>query len=129
MIEAIENNNLELLKQLLVTGSVDSDEDLAEAWSTACVEGTVDCVRVMLDAKVDVNFTGQGSQTGAHAATVRGRLDVLGLLIERGINLDLQDDFTGATALHCALSFRNLECVKVGAVVFWRRRRLFFPYL
>lgn len=72
---------------------VEAGYDLtAEDWMRACAEGDVLVVRRFLDAGFDFSTRNDEGDTGAHAAAVMGREDVLELLLARGMDVDVRSE-------------------------------------
>jgi ankyrin repeat protein len=60
----------------------------------------------MVNAKNDSNWT------PLHMASQEGHLDVVGLLLDRGGDVNIQNE-VGETALHLAVYYGHLDVVKV----------------
>ncbi|HVZ21361.1 MAG TPA: ankyrin repeat domain-containing protein [Vicinamibacterales bacterium] len=65
-------------------------------------QGCVECVRVLLDAKADIDVVDPDEISGLVSALINGHYDVAALLIDRGIDVNLPDK-TGRTALYAAV--------------------------
>ena len=94
--------------------------------------GFVECVRVLLDAKAEVNFAESSSSTAVHLASKYGHVEcvrvclavltvekivlrvllLLQLLIDHKARVNARNK-TGDLPLHYAAVFGNVSCVKV----------------
>ena len=68
----------------------------------AARDGKVDSVRVLLDARADINLVDPDRHTPLILALNNGHYDVAGLLIERGADVNVEDK-VGQTALYAAV--------------------------
>jgi len=68
----------------------------------AAREGCAECVRVLLDAKADINVVDPDQQSALILALINGQYDAAAVLIERGIDVNLQDK-VGRTGLYAAV--------------------------
>lgn len=74
-------------------------------------QGKPDVVRLLLEAKCDVNVQDSRGMTALHHAAMKGELDILQMLIEAGCELNTQDK-NGWTALHNAAYWAHLTVVE-----------------
>jgi hypothetical protein len=69
--------------------------------------GAIDCAKILLDAKADINATDPDGNTGVVLAIISGHYDVAGYLIDKGADPNLAD-VTGRTALYAAAGFSTM---------------------
>ncbi|TET06419.1 ankyrin repeat domain-containing protein [Candidatus Dependentiae bacterium] len=77
----------------------------------AVKDGNIDLVGRLLDARTDVNFAYK-NVTPLHDAAVKGNEAIVGLLLERGANVDAADIY-GYTPLHKAIRYKNEAIVRL----------------
>jgi uncharacterized protein len=68
----------------------------------AAREGCAACVTVLLDAHADINVVDPDQQSGLIIALINGHYDAAAVLIDRGIDVNMQDK-VGRTALYAAV--------------------------
>lgn len=69
---------------------------------TACAQGDLALVNLLLSQGADVNSTGGDGFSALHYATAAGCVEVVKTLIEAGTNLNAQPKKNGLTPLHFA---------------------------
>jgi len=77
----------------------------------ACYSGNNEMIFFLIENKANINYTSQEG-TALMAATVKGNLDLVALLLKKGANPDLKNK-TGITALMYAVQFKNIDIVKL----------------
>jgi len=77
----------------------------------ACYSENIEIVIFLIDNKVDLNFLSLEG-TALMAATVKGNLKIVELLLENGANPDLTNE-DGISALMYAIQFKNISIVKL----------------
>ena len=78
LIEAVKRNDIESVKAIVAGGGVDVntvDGDGRTALLWAAQNGFVDCVKILLDAKADVDKVNQLDSTPLHGASLNGRVE------------------------------------------------------
>ncbi|XP_067656472.1 ankyrin repeat domain-containing protein 50-like [Haliotis asinina] len=89
---------------------IDADGD--NILHTACYGGHIEMVKyVLLHTKLDINSRGQSGRTPVMLAARKGQERVFQLLVDRGANVSLKDDF-GDDITHMACSGGHLDMVK-----------------
>jgi ankyrin repeat protein len=73
----------------------------------AAREGCVSCVKVLIDAKADINLVDAESQNAAILALINGHVDVAAQLIDSGIDVNAADR-VGRTALFAAVDLHTV---------------------
>jgi ankyrin repeat protein len=73
----------------------------------AAREGCVECVKVLLDARADVNIVDAESHSAMILALINGHVDVAAELIKGGIDVNLADR-VGRTALYAAVDLHTV---------------------
>lgn len=99
LLQAIEQNKLDRVKQLLDSGinlnSVlhsRSRREHATVLGTAAYEGRTDIVRYLLNLKVTVNYQDPClSRNALHWAAIGGQFNAVKLLVDSGINVNSRD--------------------------------------
>lgn len=61
-------------------------------------EGNVEGIRELLESGVDVNFRDIDGRTALHVAACQGRPDVVEMLLAKGANVDIEDQW-GSTVI------------------------------
>lgn len=91
------------IKEWHAEGRFDEEpEALAEALSCACMVGRTETARYLLDAGVDPYAGMKTWLAGPHWAASSGRVDTIEMLIEKGVRLEVKNDY-GGTVLGQAL--------------------------
>ncbi len=80
------------------------DAPLSDFWK-ACRNGDVEAVRKFLDQGMSLNVRFEGGTTPLVAAAMRGQVEVVKLLVERGADPNLRDDTFKITPLGMAVFF------------------------
>lgn len=78
----------------------------------AAREGHIDCVRVLIKAQADVNYSRWDTIPPLIAACREGHVEIMSLLIEAGANVEIEDD-DGHTALLEAVLLNQPEAISV----------------
>jgi ankyrin repeat protein len=73
----------------------------------AARQGCLDCAKILLDAKADINATDPDGNSAVVLAIINGHYDVAGFLIDKGTDPNLAD-VTGRTALYAAVDFSTM---------------------
>lgn len=74
--------------------------------------GDIRSVRELLETG-DVNAIDSKGNSALHYAVAKGNMDMIHLLLDKGINVSPKNNKDGQTALHWAISNANLEAVRV----------------
>ena len=76
--------------------------------------GNLEIVKYLLEIGVDINVIGNHSVTAAELAAIRGRLNVLEYLAEKGASLEphVSDDGSEKNSLFYAIQHKHLEVVQ-----------------
>jgi ankyrin repeat protein len=116
LMNAINNNNLSLVQQLIADGAnvkeLDANQDAPLVM--AAYKGYAQIVKALLEAGADVRAVDPGMKaTALHAAAYAGRTEAAKLLIEHHIDINKQGPYNGYTALHDAIWQNNIEVVKL----------------
>jgi ankyrin repeat protein len=106
IVRAAQSGDVELMKLLLAHGADPTlvtdhgDSALTAAAGIGWVEGVtyehsakqnLEAVRMLLDLGLDVNWANSDGRTPLMGAALKGRIDVINLLVERGAKLDTRD--------------------------------------
>lgn len=83
-----------------------ASEDGITPLIAASSEGHTECVKLLIDAKVDVNAKDKDSTTSLMAASARGHFEVVELVLAAGANVNEQN-IDGHTALMFAYNGKN----------------------
>ncbi len=86
--------------------------DEIDAFWKACRSGDAAAVRKFLDSGLNPNQKFQGGVTPLLAATLRGQLEVVKVLVERGADPSVRDDSFKITPLGMALFFGQMPVVE-----------------
>jgi ankyrin repeat protein len=121
MISACRRNDSEALEKLLQQPRDPNAEN--EGGFTplhhAAEWGHVELVRLLVDARADIEYKRSTAETPLHLAAQEGQLDVVRLLVDLGANLEETTNECGSTALHLAAEEGHLDVarflVEVGA--------------
>ncbi|KAI9198512.1 hypothetical protein LWI28_017216 [Acer negundo] len=74
-------------------------------------ERDLEGIKELLDSGVDINFRDIDDRTAIHVAACQGFVDVVGLLIERGADIDPKDRW-GSTPLADAIHYKHHDMIK-----------------
>lgn len=74
-------------------------------------ERDLEGIKELLDSGIDVNYRDIDDRTALHVAACQGFVDVVGLLIERGADVDTKDRW-GSTPLADAIHYKNHDVIK-----------------
>ncbi|KAH7568674.1 hypothetical protein ACOSQ2_012027 [Xanthoceras sorbifolium] len=74
-------------------------------------ERDLEGIKELLDSGIDINFRDIDNRTALHVAACQGYADVVGLLIERGADIDPKDRW-GSTPLADAIHYKNHDVIK-----------------
>uniref|UniRef100_A0A1D1YVT9 RING-type E3 ubiquitin transferase n=1 Tax=Anthurium amnicola TaxID=1678845 RepID=A0A1D1YVT9_9ARAE len=115
-----ENEGRELVRILLAAGADPTSQDelhYRTPLHTAAMVNDAELVKIILDARVDVNITNVQNTIPLHVALNRGANSCVGLLLSAGANCNLQDD-DGDNAFHIAADAakmirENLEWIAI----------------
>jgi ankyrin repeat protein len=116
LMNAVVNNNTELVKQLIQDGAnVDAlDESLDSPLVIASYKGFTPIVQLLLNGGASVVAVDPDMKaTALHAAAYAGNADVAILLIRHHIDINKQGPKNGYTALHDAIWQGHADVVKV----------------
>jgi ankyrin repeat protein len=114
LLQASHRGLVEIVKAILAkhtpkgksTFIDDASEDGITPLIAASSEGHVECVKLLLTAKANVNAKDKDSTNSIMAASARGHLDVVTALLETGANVNEQNA-DGHTALMFAYNGKN----------------------
>jgi ankyrin repeat protein len=70
-------------------------------------QGCLDCARILVDAKADINAADPDGNSAVVLAIINGHYDLAGYLIDQGADPNLAD-VTGRTALYAAVDFSTM---------------------
>lgn len=73
----------------------------------AARQGCLDCAKILVDAKADINATDRDGNSAVVLAIINGHYDVAGYLIDQGTDPNLAE-VTGRTALYAAVDFNTM---------------------
>lgn len=109
LIEAIEKNNLKLVKELLENDNPENANILINTknktgWSPlfcACYKGNFEIIKYLCNYDNNINEKNTNDNTVLHA--VGDNIEILNFLYEKFTNIDIDAETTnGWTPLHCA---------------------------
>ncbi|CRG92693.1 hypothetical protein PISL3812_09758 [Talaromyces islandicus] len=109
LIEACKNGSTNLVRRLLDDGA---DPNTMGAIHLASDRGSVDTVRVLLQAGTYVDSLNATGQTALHCAARNGFVAVIELLLEKKAHVDAKDE-NEQTALHGAAAHGHLKIVQI----------------
>src|SRR3990167_1642771 len=114
LIDAVRNNNDQLVQQLLGEGINPDNQDLwgFTALILAAYSNNPDMVEILLAANADPNIQNKDGSTALIVAAQRNNLDMFEALLAANADPNIQGN-NGYTALHWAAYFNNLAMVKV----------------
>ena len=87
---------------------IDSDEELGIELLKATNRGDLEEVEKLLDSGVPVNFKNKDDETALHFAAQEGFLDIVGLLIKKGANINALD-YAKETPLFRSVCWNNYK--------------------
>ncbi|XP_077987109.1 ankyrin repeat domain-containing protein 45-like [Glandiceps talaboti] len=122
VIECINRNDAERLQQCFDNeedpyhGEVDKllrerDEAGKAPVDLACIKGTLDVLKVLLEKGADANIRDREGKSPLDFACVLGREDIVRALLENGTEAD-RATARGYTSLHRASAWGKLDCIK-----------------
>ena len=118
VLGALDGAHPEILALLLAGGAVLDDREARRRLFAAVRDGSVNVVRMLLDAGVDVsvvaraNSSNEGS-TALMVAARQGDAAMVRILLEAGADVDTSHDESGRTALHNAVDGGEREVVQM----------------
>lgn len=115
LIEAVSHNNVALTKRLIEEGICDvNDVDRygRTALTKASMQGYVDCAKVLLEEKANVDQCDGSRWTPLHNAAHNGYLKFVQLLLKWNANLNSRTRH-GQSALHWAADRGHIDCIRV----------------
>lgn len=108
--------NLNLVSDLIVLGAnlnwQDEDYDGWTPLHWAVINGRVEIVRMLIEARADLDVKDIWGRGPLHYATMNGNLKIIGALIEARAILNIQDEW-GYTPLHKAIMNGEIETVRM----------------
>lgn len=124
LFEAAFDGDIDTLKQLIqkgyYVGGFDEDDGCTPLYMAAG-NGHIECVKLLLESKANVNKGSTNEETPVSNAAYNGQVDCVKLLIEWKANLNTIDG-NGECPLHWAVSGGYLACIEV-------RKYRFFLYV
>lgn len=103
MVEVLET---ELARRPLRCDELDEGKMTPIMW--ACVNGKIDCVRVLIAKKCSLNERDQSGRTALICAATMGHRDIVALLCRRHARINEVDNY-GRTALMKAFEFAHMD--------------------
>jgi len=116
LVAAVNDNNLELAKKLIASGSDvnQTDSHGNSLLIVSAANGNSEMVRLLLNSGADIRAVDSSMKgTALHAAAYLEHPEVMKILIEYGIALNAQGPYNGYSALHDAVVQNNVEGVKL----------------
>jgi ankyrin repeat protein len=115
MMDAVKRNELSAVQRLIANGADVNEYDVGSdnypiiiaAW-----KGYTAITRALLAAGARVDVLDGGGATALHATAYAGRPDNAKLLIDAGIDVNVQGPANGYTALHDAIWQNNIEVAR-----------------
>jgi ankyrin repeat protein len=116
-------NKYEVLKKMLLLGSDPNIKD-SNGWTAlhyACQLGELECVKILINNKADINAFSNNQRTPLHLAAKMNWPDIVDYLIEKIMSkdpstnkkyLDAKDDH-GCTPSHLAAKEGNTKCLQI----------------
>jgi ankyrin repeat protein len=86
-------------------------QDGKTALHLAAEAGSLECLRILLEAGADVDAFNKKGNTALHAACVEGHVACVAALIEGGADLDVHGQ-DGWTPLHIAAKHGHTGCIR-----------------
>ena len=98
----------------------DEDEDYEDQWEeekrfplhAAAFHGQIGCVKILVEAGVDVNLREEDGNTPLMSASSSGNVELVNWLLQHGADPTLKREY-GVGALHCAAGSGNVELVRL----------------
>ena len=113
MIEAVENNDLDTIVEMLNNGT-NINEQYGFGWTAlmeACSDDNIEIAKCLLQRRADPNIISVDGDTALMIAVRGGNLDITKLLLEKGALINVQDN-RGTTPLMFAVTNNDLDIVK-----------------
>lgn len=79
----------------------------------AVKERSTKCVKLLIDAGIDINKKNRNEITALYEATISGYKNIVKLLVENGAKLDIIDDIYKRSLLHEAVRFKSIDIVNI----------------
>ena len=113
LIEACEKNNLELVKQKIISGEKINIQDSMGRTPLyiACAKGNLEIVKVLIENGADINRELTNGDTPLYKACKEGDLDIVIYLINKGAQIHKRNNI-GDTPLMYACLGQNTDIVK-----------------
>lgn len=118
LITAIRNNDVKLVKMLIDNGvdvnAIEEDDGHGHNYSPlkwACLRGSAECAKMLLEAKANPNATSVCFETPLHEASFVSQVECVKLLIAHKANINAQNN-QGESSLHFAVFSNCCECTK-----------------
>ena len=109
--EAVFHDHVDIARLTIASGAIVSGYEAGEPMMMAALRGHVDCVRLFLDAGVDVDFVDIDGSTALTSAAANGHVDLIRFLVDRGANCQLRTPHPATrdskTAREVALHYRH----------------------
>lgn len=114
IFKAVENNNLEELKDILSEGEDINSINASRSTPLhiAVNMDNIEIVKLLIESDANINAIDKSHDTPLHISSRKGDLEIAKLLIESGADINARSDFD-YTPLHSATAFDNLEIVKI----------------
>lgn len=117
ILQAIRNNNITRVKELLDSGVIDSyllNYSLNYSLDIAFLENKIEIAKLLLSRHdINVNLQDKEGQTPLYRACYYGRTEVVQLLLEQpNINVNIQNTY-GETPLYIACCYGHTEVIKL----------------
>ena len=98
----------------------DEDEDYEDQWEVekrfplhaAAFHGQIGCVKILVEAGIDVNLREEDGNTPLMSASSSGNVELVNWLLQHGADPTLKREY-GIGALHCAAGSGNVELVRL----------------
>jgi len=101
-----------LVMASVVTVGQGSKQELNDQFWEAVRKGDAPTVTALLDKGADVNAKFRYGMTALFKAAERGHIEVVKILLARGVDVTVKDTFYGATAMTWALQNNHFEAVR-----------------
>jgi len=101
-----------LVMASVVTVGQGSKQELNDQFWEAVRKGDAPTVTALLDKGADVNAKFRYGMTALFKAAERGHIEVVKILLARGVDVTVKDTFYGATAMTWALDNNHLDVVQ-----------------